>query len=444
MRKTRDISIQTSTQHEIEAQQSKAPAKVTRVVIIGAGFGGLQAAHALRNAPVDLTVIDRNNHHLFQPLLYQVATAGLSPADICVPIRFTLRKQKNTEVLLAEVTGIDLQEQRVIIGDRSISYDYLVVATGALDNYFGHDNWEHFAPGLKSVVDATILRRNILLAFEAAELETEPEKVTALLTFVLVGAGPTGVEMAGAIAELAHKAMVSDFRHIDPRTAHIILVEAGPRILPTFPENLARKAQRALTRLGVEVRTGAAVEAIDDNGVVVAGSRIAAKTVIWSAGVKASAAGQWLKAEIDRGGRVKVLADLSLPGHPNVFVIGDTASAMQDGKPLPGVAPVAMQAGRYVASVIAQRVAGKKQVTSPFRYHNKGNLATVGRSFAVLEIGKIRLPGFVAWAMCLTIHIFYLIGFRNRFLVFFQWTWAYFTFQRGTRLITFEEKPEIP
>jgi NADH:quinone reductase (non-electrogenic) len=444
MSQTQDMSTQMSTQHEIEAQQRKVPAKVPRVVIIGAGFGGLQAAHALRNAPVDLTVIDRNNHHLFQPLLYQVATAGLSPADICVPIRFTLRKQKNTEVLLAEVTGIDLQEQRVIIGDRSISYDYLVMATGALDNYFGHDDWEHFAPGLKSVVDATILRRNILLAFEAAELETEPEKVRTLLTFVLVGAGPTGVEMAGAIAELAHKAMVSDFRHIDPRTARIILIEAGPRILPTFPENLAQKAQRALKRLGVEVRTGAAVEAIDDNGVVVAGSHIAAKTVIWSAGVKASPAGQWLKAEVDRGGRVKVLEDLSLPGHPNVFVIGDTASAIQDGKLLPGVAPVAMQAGRYVASVIAQRVAGKKQATTPFRYHNKGNLATVGRSFAVLEIGKIRLTGFVAWAMWLTVHIFYLIGFRNRFLVFFQWTWAYFTFQRGTRLITFQEKPEIP
>jgi NADH:ubiquinone reductase (H+-translocating) len=438
------MSTQMSTQHEIEAQQRKVPAKVPRVVIIGAGFGGLQAAHALRKAPVDLTVIDRNNHHLFQPLLYQVATAGLSPADICVPIRFTLRKQKNTEVLLAEVTGIDLQEQRVIIGDRSISYDYLVVATGALDNYFGHDDWEHFAPSLKSVVDATILRRNILLAFEAAELETEPEKVRTLLTFVLVGAGPTGVEMAGAIAELAHKAMVSDFRHIDPRTARIILVEAGPRILPTFPENLAQKAQRALKRLGVEVRTGAAVEAIDDNGVVVAGSHIAAKTVIWSAGVKASPAGQWLKAEVDRGGRVKVLEDLSLPGHPNVFVIGDTASALQDGKLLPGVAPVAMQAGRYVASIIAQRVAGKKQVATPFRYRNKGNLATVGRSFAVLEIGKIRLTGFVAWAVWLTVHIFYLIGFRNRFLVFFQWTWAYFTFQRGTRLITFQEKPEIP
>ena len=433
-----------STQHEIEAQQSKVPAKVPRVVIIGAGFGGLQAAHALRNAPVDLTVIDRNNHHLFQPLLYQVATAGLSPADICVPIRFTLRKQKNTEVLLAEVTGIDLQEQRVIMGDHSIGYDYLVVASGACDNYFGHDDWERCAPGLKSVVDATKLRRNILLAFEAAEMEADPEKVRALLTFVLVGAGPTGVEMAGAIAELAHKAIASDFRHIDPRTARIILVEAGPRILPTFPEALAQKAQRALKRLGVEVRTGAAVEAIDENGVVAAGSRIAAKTVIWSAGVKASPAGQWLKAEVDRGGRVKVLEDLSLPGHPNIFVIGDTASATQDGKLLPGVAPVAMQAGRYVASVIAQRVAGKKQATVPFRYHNKGNLATVGRSFAVLEIGKIRLTGFVAWAMWLTVHIFYLIGFRNRFLVFFQWTWAYFTFQRGTRLITFQEKPEIP
>jgi NADH:ubiquinone reductase (H+-translocating) len=440
MSQVRDMS----TQREIKNQQSKALTRVPRVVIIGAGFGGLQAAHALRNAPVELTVIDRNNHHLFQPLLYQVATAGLSPADICVPIRFTLRKQKNTEVLLAEVTGIDLQEQRVLMGDRSIGYDYLVVATGASDNYFGHNEWEHFAPGLKSVVDATKLRRNILLAFEAAEMETDPEKVRALLTFVLVGAGPTGVEMAGAIAELAHKAIASDFRHIDPRTARIILVEAGPRILPTFPEALAQKAQRALQHLGVEVRTGTPVEAIDENGVGVAGSHIAAKTVIWSAGVKASAAGQWLKAGVDRGGRVKVLEDLSLPGHSNIFVIGDTASATQDGKPLPGVAPVAMQAGRYVASIIAQRVAGKKQAAPPFRYHNKGNLATVGRSFAVLEIGKIRLTGFVAWAMWLTIHIFYLIGFRNRFLVFFQWTWAYFTFQRGTRLITFQEKPEIP
>src|SRR6266849_7487384 len=433
-----------STLNVAEQTQNKSTTHFPHVVIVGAGFGGLRAARALRDAPVNVTVIDRQNHHLFQPLLYWVATAGLSPADICSPIRGILRKQKNTEVFMEEVTGVDVQEQRVLMGDRSVPYDYLVLATGVHDNYFGHPEWEHDAPGLKSIVDATSLRRKILLSFEAAEIETDPEEVKELLTFVLVGAGPTGVEMSGAIAELAHKALASDFRHLDPRTARIILVEAGPRILPTFPEALAQKAQRALQHLGVEVRTGTPVEAIDENGVGVAGSHIAAKTVIWSAGVKASAAGQWLKAEIDRGGRVKVLEDLSLPGHSNIFVIGDTASATQDGKPLPGVAPVAMQAGRYVASIIAQRVAGKKQAAPPFRYHNKGNLATVGRSFAVLEIGKIRLTGFVAWAMWLTIHIFYLIGFRNRFLVFFQWTWAYFTFQRGTRLITFQEKPEIP
>jgi len=439
--------VHLATPAKVENKYIKAPDGVPRVVIIGAGFGGLQAAHALRNAPVNITVIDRHNHHLFQPLLYQVATAGLSPADICIPIRFTLRKQKDTEVLLAEVTDIDVQEQRVMMENRLIGYDYLIVATGTRDNYFGHDDWERIAPGLKSIEDATKLRRNILLAFEAAEMETDPEKVKALLTFVLVGAGPTGVEMAGAIAELAHKAMVSDFRHIDPKSARIVLIEAGPRILPTFPEALARKAKRALHRLGVEVRTGTPVEAIAEDGVMAAGEHIAAKTVIWSAGVKASAAGQWLKAEVDRGGRVKVLSDLSLPGHPNIFVIGDAASAIQDGKPLPGVAPVAMQAGRYVASVIAQRVAGKQDggtnpPTTAFHYHNKGNLATVGRSFAVLEIGKIRLTGFIAWAMWLTVHIFFLIGFRNRFLVFFQWTWAYFTFQRGTRLITFQEKQD--
>lgn len=441
---------QLSVPSQIEEKSGKAPAAVPHVVIIGAGFGGLQAAQALRKAPVNVTVIDRNNHHLFQPLLYQVATAGLSPADICVPIRFTLRKQKNTEVLLAEVTDIDVQEQRVIMGERSVTYDYLIVATGAYDNYFGHNEWERHAPGLKSVVDATKLRRNILLAFEAAELETDPEKIKELLTFVLVGAGPTGVEMAGAIAELAHKALVSDFRHIDPRLARIVLVEAGPRILATFPEDLAQSAQRALTRLGVEVRTSSAVQAIDDDGVLVAGERIKTKTVIWSAGVKASAAGQWLKADVDRAGRVKVSGDLSVPGltyspgrMSNIFVIGDTASVTQDGKLLPGVAPVAMQAGRYVAAVIAQRVAGKEQ-TTPFRYRNKGNLATVGRSFAVLELGKLRLTGFFAWVLWLTIHIFYLIGFRNRFLVFFQWMWAYFTFQRGTRLITFEGEPRLP
>jgi NADH dehydrogenase len=444
---TKINDVHLTTPAKVEDKHVKAPGEAPRVVIIGAGFGGLQAAHALRNALVNLTVIDRHNHHLFQPLLYQVATAGLSPADICVPIRFTLRKQKNTEVLLAEVTDIDIQQQRVMMGERSIGYDYLIVATGACDNYFGHDDWEHFASGLKSIEDSIKLRRNILLAFEAAEMETDAEKVKALLTFVLVGAGPTGVEMAGAIAELAHKAMASDFRHIDPKSARIVLVEAGPRILPTFPEALARKAQRALNRLGVEVCTSTPVEAIDENGVMAAGKHITAKTVIWSAGVKASAAGRWLKAEVDRGGRVKVLSDLSLPEHSNIFVIGDAASAIQDGKPLPGVAPVAMQAGRYVAAVIAQRVTGQQHSgTTPaataFHYHDKGNLATVGRSFAVMEMGKIRLTGFIAWAMWLTVHIFYLIGFRNRFLVFFQWTWAYFTFQRGTRLITFQEKSD--
>lgn len=432
-----------SVPSDIENPGRELPASLPHVVIIGAGFGGLQAARALRKVPVKLTVLDRNNHHLFQPLLYQVATAGLSPADICMPIRFTLRKQQNTEVFMAEVTDIDVEQQSVLMGDRSMQFDYLIVATGARDSYFGHDEWREIAPGLKKVVDATTLRRNILLAFEAAEMETDVEKVKMLLTFVLVGAGPTGVEMAGAIAELAHKALASDFRHIDPKSARIILVEAGPRILTTFPEALARKSQQALTRLGVEVSTGTPVEAIDGDGVMVAGERIEAKTVIWSAGVAASPAGKWLKADMDRAGRVKVLSDLSLSSHANIFVIGDTASVIQDGKPLPGVAPVAMQEGRYVASVIAQRLAGK-ELESQFRYRNKGNLATVGRSFAIVEMGKIQLTGFIAWIIWLTVHIFFLIGFRNRFLVFFQWVWAYFTFQRNTRLITFDDTSVLP
>ena len=336
---------------ETTASTQKQPTTTKpRVVIVGAGFGGLRAARGLRNAPVDVTVIDRNNHHLFQPLLYQVATAGLSPADICAPIRSILKRQANTSVILAEVTGVDLQEQRVLMHDKAVPYDYLILATGARHSYFGHDDWEPFAPGLKSIADATTLRRNILLAFEAAEVETDPVKRSALLTFVLVGAGPTGVEMAGAIAELAHKALTSDFRHIDPASARIILVEAGPRILATFPERLARKAHKDLNRLGVEVRTGVAVEGIDADGAVIAGQHLAAKTVIWTAGVAASLAGQWLGTETDRAGRVKVLPDLTIPEHPNVFVIGDTATLLQEGQPLPGVAPVAMQEGRYAAS----------------------------------------------------------------------------------------------
>jgi NADH:ubiquinone reductase (H+-translocating) len=432
-----------TTPQTIEQVPANVPAVKPRVVIIGAGFGGLRAAKALRDAPVQVTVIDRQNHHVFQPLLYWVATAGLSPADICAPIRQVLGRQKNAEVLMAEVTGIDIQAQKVLMHERSVSYDYLIVATGAVDNYFGHKDWEQCAPGLKSIVDATKIRRRILLAFEAAEIEPDPEKIKELLTFVLVGAGPTGVELAGAIAEIAHKTLVSDFRHIDPKLARIILVEAAPRILATFPKSLSRKSQQKLARMGVEVRAGTPVTAIDENGVVVGGERIAAKTVIWSAGVAASPAGTWLGAEVDRGGRVKVENDLTLPGHPNIFVIGDTASFTQNGKPLPGVAPVAMQAGRYVASVIVGRVAGKQQAQA-FHYHDKGNLATVGRSYAIVALGRLRVTGLIAWLMWIVVHIYYLIGFRNRFVALFQWAWTYFTYHRGARLITFDEKFPLP
>ncbi|HVB21750.1 MAG TPA: NAD(P)/FAD-dependent oxidoreductase [Ktedonobacteraceae bacterium] len=444
---TTDNNMVNAQVTDVGKSSTKQPTELQpRVVIVGSGFGGLLAARALRDAPVQVTVIDKSNHHLFQPLLYQVATAGLSPADISAPIRSILKKQANTRVLMAEVRGIDTQEQRVIAGEISVPYDYLIVATGARHSYFGHNEWEQYAPGLKSITDATAIRRDILLAFEAAERETDPEKRDALLTFVLVGAGPTGVEMAGAIGELAHKALAADFRNIDPKSARIILVEAGPRILPVYPESQSSKAQKALNRLGVEVRTSAAVENITEDGVVIAGKLLPAKTIIWTAGVAASAAGQWLGAEVDRAGRVKVTNILSLPEHPNVFVIGDTASVAQDGKLLPGVAPVAMQEGRYVASLIAQKVAGKddKDNVSPFHYHDKGNLATVGRSFGIVDIGRFRFSGFLAWVTWLFIHIFYLIGFRNRFLVMFQWAWAYLTFQRGARLITFETHPNKP
>ncbi len=340
------------------------------------------------------------------------------------------------------------------MGERSVPYDYLVLATGAHDNYFGHPEWKRDAPGLKTITDATSIRRNILLAFEAAEIETDPEKVRELQTFVLVGAGPTGVEMAGAIAELAHKALVSDFRHIDTKKTRIVLIEAAPRILAAFPASLARKTEKKLKKMGVEVVTGKPVMSIDAQGVTVDGEHIPAHTVIWSAGVLASPAGQWLGAEVDRAGRVKVAPDLSLPGHPNIFVIGDTASVMQDGKPLPGVAPVAMQAGRYVASVISNCVADtghhdvKKESPEqpkkpePFRYRNKGNLATIGRSYAIVEIGKLRLTGLLAWVMWLVIHIYYLIGFRNRLVALFQWAWTYFTYSRNARLITFERSEQ--
>jgi NADH:quinone reductase (non-electrogenic) len=433
--------VASNREKDVEYVVHNRPVKRPRVVIVGAGFGGLRAARALRNSPVQVTVIDRQNHHLFQPLLYWVATAGLSPADICSPIRGILRKQKNAEVFMHEVTGIDMQEQRVLMGNRSVPYDYLVLATGVHDNYFGHPEWEHNAPGLKTIVDATSIRRKILLTFEAAEIEPDPEKVKAFLTFVLVGAGPTGVEMAGAIAELAHKALASDFRHIDTRMTRILLIEAGPRILPAFPESLAQKTQKRLISMGVEVRTGTPVTDVDEHGVVVDGERINAATIIWGAGVSASSAGKWLGSEVDRAGRVKVSNDLSIPGHPNVFVIGDTASFIQNGKPLPGVAQVAMQGGRYVASVIGHRVKGK-ELNQPFYYRDKGNLATVGRSYAIVDIGNIRLTGFFAWLMWIAVHIYFLVGFRNRLVAIFQWAWTYFTYSRGARLITFENERE--
>ena len=414
-----------------------------RVVIVGAGFGGLEAAMKLRNAPVDVTVIDRNNHYVFQPLLYQVATAYLSPADITAPIRNVLRRQRNTEVLLAEVTEVNVAARQVTMRDqtsgaeRTIPYDYLVLATGAGQSYFGHDEWAAHAPSLKTISDATALRRKVLLAFEEAEMAADdPERVRRLLTFVIVGGGPTGVELAGAIAELAHRTLRGDFRHIDVTSSRIVLVEAMPRLLNTFPESLSEKAAKKLERLGVEVRTNERVEEVDTDGVVVEGQRIAAGTVIWAAGVKASPAGNWLGVETDRAGRVIVNDDLTVPDHPEIFVLGDTAKATdEDGNPLPGVAPVAMQQGRYAGRVIRERVGGREK-PRPFHYFNKGNLATIGRAYAIADFGFARASGFIAWALWLGVHILYLIGFRNRLLVMVQWAWAYFTYEHGARIIT--------
>jgi NADH:ubiquinone reductase (H+-translocating) len=416
---------------------SQTPATRPRVVVIGAGFGGLAAATALRKAPVTVTVIDRRNYHLFQPLLYQVATAALSPADIASPIRAILRYQTNAEVVLAKVIGIDKDRREVVLQDhRSVPYDFLVVATGARHAYFGHDEWEPFAPGLKKIDDATELRRRILLSFEQAEIATDAAERRRLLTFVVIGGGPTGVEMAGAIAELAKMALARDFRHIDPRQSRVLLIEAGPRILSSFPAKLSEKALRALKRLGVEVRTGAAVTACDAEGVQLGEERIPSGCLVWAAGVAASPAAKWLEAERDKVGRVMVNPDLTLPGHPQVFVIGDTAHLPgPDGKPLPGVAPVAKQQGKYVAKLIGARLAGASE-PGPFRYRNLGNLATIGRRAAVADFGWIRVSGRVAWLLWGLVHIYFLIGFRNRIAVILDWIWAYLTFQRGARLIT--------
>jgi NADH dehydrogenase len=407
-----------------------------RIVIVGAGFGGLSAAHGLAGADADVTVIDRRNYHLFQPLLYQVATAGLSPAQIASPIRGILRRARNEHVLLGRVTGVDKQHRVVRAGDREVPYDYLVVATGAQHSYFGHDDWERVAPGLKKIDDATFIRRRILTAFELAEQASDEATRRRFLTFVVIGAGPTGVEMAGAIAELAHVALRHDFRSINPRDARIVLVEAGPRVLPAFPEVLSRSALRSLERLHVEVRLGHAVSHCDEQGVVMGEQRLEAGTIIWAAGVMASNAGKWLDAERDRVGRVKVGPDLSLPGHPEIFVIGDTASAVDaQGRPLPGLAPVAKQQGAYVARLLRAKLAGAAP-PPPFRYRDYGTLATIGRRAAVADFGWIKLDGTLAWLLWGLVHVSFLIGFRNRLVVMLDWVWSYITFQSGARLIT--------
>jgi len=410
------------------------------VVIVGAGFGGLAAARGLARTAVDVTLIDRRNHHLFQPLLYQVATAGLSPADIAGPIRSILRRQANVRVMLDTVVGVDRQGQRVILADGpAVDYDRLILATGARHSYFGRDDWAPHAPGIKTIDDATAVRRKVLLALERAESESDPARRQALLTFVVIGGGPTGVEMAGAIAELARRSVSRDFRSITPHCSRVLLVEAGPRLLGAFPEELSDKAQRAITELGVTVLTGKPVSAITDRHIDVAGIRVPTHTVIWAAGVAASPAALWLDAVADRAGRVVVRPDLTVPGYPEISVIGDTAAFTDPaGRTLPGVAPVAKQQGRHVARNIARRKA------APFRYRDYGNLATIGRHRAVIHLGRLRLSGTVAWLLWCTAHIFFLAGFRNRLSVGVHWLWNYLTFERGARLITGGDASPFP
>jgi NADH dehydrogenase FAD-containing subunit len=415
------------------------PETVPRVVIVGGGFGGLAAAKALRKTNTEVVLIDRQNHHLFQPLLYQVATTVLSPGQIASPIRGILGKQRNTTVILGEVTSLDADRRRVFVDsvDRTdvvVEYDYLILAMGASHSYFGHDEFEPFAPGLKSLADAVSIRNRILTAFEQAEAEEDPTRHRDLLTFVLVGAGPTGVEMAGAIAVLVRSTLRSEFRRVDPTSARIVLVDMANRVLGTFAESLSAAARTRLEQLGVEVRLGHGVDRIDADGVIVAGERIASKTVIWTAGVAPSPASKWLKASTDRAGRVRVEPDLSVPGHPEIFVIGDTASLDQDGHPLPGVAQVAMQQGRYAGTLIHGRMAGTA-APRPFRYFDKGNMAVVGKGFAVLQSGRLRLSGFLAWMAWAAVHLEFLAQSSLRVSVFVQWVWTYLTGQRGSRLI---------
>jgi len=404
------------------------------VVIVGGGFGGLYAAKGLRRAPVNVTVLDRRNHHLFQPLLYQVAGAALNPSDIAAPIRRILRRQRNAEVLLGEVVAVDPVGKRVLLRDGELAYDYLIVATGATHSYFGKSEWERVAPGLKTIEDALTIRRHVLLAYETAEREPTPEAQRDWLTFVIVGAGPTGVELAGSLVEISRQTLARDFRRIDPRRARVVLVEGASRVLPTYPPDLSEAARRQLEALGVEVRLGAQVTDMDERGVSVGAERIPARTVIWAAGVAASPLARTLGVPLDRAGRVMVQPDLTVPGHEEIQVIGDLAALQQDGRMVPGIAPAAIQEGRHAAANIVRAVRGQPRL--PFRYRDKGTLATIGRAAAVADLRGIHLKGLIAWLAWLVVHIYFLIGFRNRLLVLLEWAWAYVANERGARLIT--------
>lgn len=407
-----------------------------RVVVVGAGFGGLETVHRLAKAPVQITVVDQRNHHLFQPLLYQVATASLATSEIAWPVRYLLRGRPNVTTLLATVTGVDAQAREVLLDDdQRLPYDTLVLATGARHAYFGHDEWEPFAPGLKTLEDATTIRRRILTAFERAEREREPAQRAALLTFVIIGAGPTGVELAGTIAELARNTLPPDFRNIDTRQARVVLIEAGTRVLAGFPEELSAYAQRSLEKLGVELALGQPVSDCNAEGVVYGDIALAARTIIWAAGVRASPAADWLGAPADRAGRLQVLPDLTVPGRPEIFAVGDTVSvAGPDGKPVPGIAPAAKQQGKFVAEAIERRLRGES--VPPFRYHHDGSLAQIGKRLAVIDFGRIRLRGAIAWWIWGIAHIYFLIGLRNRLSVALSWLWIHTLDQRGARLIT--------
>jgi NADH dehydrogenase len=418
--------------------------KRPHVVIIGGGFGGISAAQGLKRAPVNVTLIDRTNHFTFQPLLYQVATAALSPSDITAPIRWILRHHRNAEVLMAEVREIDPERQvvRLDADEKEISYDYLIVATGSRHAYFSHNEWEPYAPGLKAIEDASEIRRRFLLAFEHAELTDDDKEREELLTFAIVGGGPTGVELAGAMPYIARKALAPDFRRTDTRKTRVVLIEAGPRILPSFPEDLAARAARDLQDLGVEIRVGAMVTGVDAEGVSIGPEKIRARTAFWAAGNLASPLGKFLDVPLDRAGRIQVSPDLSVPGQPRIFIVGDLASLTQDGRLIPGVGPAAIQEGEAAAKNIVRDL--RRQPRKPFNYWNKGDLAVIGRSRAIADLGWIKFGGWFAWVFWLLVHIMYLIGFRNRLVVLFEWGYAYFTSQAGVRLITDVERYKPP